>query len=114
MRKIILLFTIISFLNSCSKDDILFNDINIKIIHNTCVQTVATIINPEINIGETWVRNGITYNNCFNVGIGNPIQIDSLNQIIRVSIKKTGNGPQIICAMADIRGTSKLYDVIQK
>lgn len=85
--------------------------VDIKILHRTCVQTIAKVITPNSSIGVNWNKNGVQYTNCFNVGIGNDVGIDSVNQVLSVEVLSTGTNPQVICAMADIVGTGVTLDV---
>lgn len=87
--------------------------VDIKIVHRTCVQTIAKVITPNSTIGVNWTKNGVQHSNCFNVGIGNPITIDSVNQVLSVEVLNAGTNPQVICALADIAGTGITHDIKQ-
>lgn len=100
---------------TCNKTDSAAptNEVEIKIIHRTCVQTIAKVVTPNSNIGVNWAKQGVMHSNAFNLGINNNLSIDSLNQVFRVKILSTATAPQVICAMADIAGTSVLHDVVK-
>jgi hypothetical protein len=51
------------------------------------------------------------HNNAFNLGVLNPIRVDSVNQIIRVKILSTATYSQVLCALADVPGTNVFHDV---
>lgn len=112
MKKTILiaLTSLLSF--ACNKSTTeSTNQVEIKIIHHTCVQTVAKVVTPNTTYGVNWAKGGVLHNNAFNVGILNPIRVDSVNQVFKVNILNSATLPQIICAMADIAGTGVTFDI---
>ena len=98
---------------TCNKTDSTptTTEVDIKIIHATCVQTIAKVITPNSTIGVNWSKQGVLHNNAFNIGSLNAFRVDSVNQVFRVKILNSATSPQVICAMADIAGTSVLHDV---
>jgi hypothetical protein len=112
MKKIVFISFALFAFYSCEKSaNKTVAKVDIKILHRTCVQTIAKVITPNATIGVNWNKNGVQYTNCFNVGIGNPITIDSVNQVLSVEILATATNPQVICALADIAGTGVTHDV---
>ncbi|MFY8127617.1 MAG: hypothetical protein ACOVMM_04520 [Chitinophagaceae bacterium] len=87
------------------------NEVDIKIIHSTCVQTIAKVITPNSNVGVNWSKNGVMHQNAFNLGVLNPIRVDSVNQVFRVKILSSATYSQVLCALADVPGTNVFHDV---
>jgi hypothetical protein len=111
--KLFLLYSLSSLLFfTCNKTTTTStNEIDIKIIHSTCVQTIAKVITPNSTIGVNWQKNGVVHNNAFHLGVLNPIRVDSVNQVFRVKILSTATYSQVLCALADVPGTNVFHDV---
>lgn len=112
MKNIFFIVLVVFAFGSCEKiANKTVAKVDIKILHRTCVQTVAKVITPNSTIGVNWNKNGVQHTNCFNVGIGNDVGIDSVNQILSVEVLNSATNPQVICAMADIAGTGITHDL---
>lgn len=115
MKKLISLSLIILLLNSCKKDGFEMKNVEVKVVHHTCVQTIVSITKGKTIIGEAWTdADNTIYRNCFNLGANSSIQIDRENQVFIVDIKPAPTKFISGCFLNDIKGTSMVFDVVEK
>jgi len=100
---------------SCKKDGFEMRNVEVQVVHHTCVQTIVSITKSKTVIGEAWTGPDNTiYRNCFNLGANSSIQIDRENQVFIVDIKPAVSKLNSACSLNDIKGTSMVFDVVEK